>query len=68
MVRTNALFTALNRGEKVKALEICFEDAGEDPDEKKFCCILAERLGITLENAPGTLKDKLSSCSAILGS
>ncbi len=68
MARANALFTALNRGEKIKALEICFEDADDNLEEKKFCCILAEKIGISPENAPEPLKEKLSSCPVILGS
>lgn len=68
MAKANAIFTALNRGEKIKALEICFEDAGDKLEEKKFCCILAGKLGITPENAPETLKEKLSSCPLILES
>ncbi len=68
MAKANAIFTALNRGEKIKALEICFEDADDKLEEKKFCCILAERLGITPDNAPESLKEKVSSCSIILES
>ncbi len=68
MAKANALFTALNRGEKIKALEICFEDADDNLEEKRFCCILAEKIGVNPEEAPEHLKDKLSSCPVILGS
>lgn len=49
-------------------MEICFEDADNKLEEKKFYCILAKRLGITLENASKSLKEKLSSCPLILES
>jgi|YelNatPaOPRAMG01_1025707.scaffolds.fasta_scaffold05865_4 hypothetical protein len=66
MAKADALFTALNKGEKIKALQICFEDAGDDPQERKFCCILAQKVGVTPENAPEDLKDDLSSCPLVL--
>ncbi len=66
MAKADALFTALNKGDKIKALQICFEDADDDLEEKRFCCILAQKVGVTPESAPEDLKDKLSSCPLVL--
>ena len=66
MPRTDALFTAINRGKALEALEICFEEADDDLEEKKFCCLLARHVKINPEEAPETLKQALSSCPFIL--
>ncbi len=62
----DAIFTAVNRGDPIHALEVCFQEADGDLEEKKFCCILARQVGIDYENAPEHLKQALSLCPVLL--
>lgn len=68
MSRTDALFTALNQGQIMEALEICFKDANGDLDEHRFCCILAERLGISPddERLKEQVREYLRTCPVVL--
>jgi len=69
MTGTDAIFTACNQGEWVKALELCFRGAGEDTEEKQFCCILANRVGLSPqdERLPPSLREALMVCPIVLG-
>lgn len=68
MSRTDALFTALNRGQILEALEICFKDANGDLDEWRFCCLLAGRLGVSPddERLKEQIREWLRTCPVVL--
>lgn len=69
MTGTDAIFTAVNKGEWIKALELCFRGAGEDFEEKRFCCVLASQIGVSPEDPllPERLRQALMVCPAVLG-
>lgn len=68
MSRTDAIFTALNKGNLVQALQTCFEDADDDVEEKRFCCIMADQAGISPDEPwlPEALRRWLSTCPVVL--
>ncbi len=68
MSRTDAIFTALNQGDVVRALQTCFEDADDDIEEKRFCCTLASRAGISPDEPwlPEALRRWLATCPVVL--
>ncbi|MGQ9467310.1 MAG: hypothetical protein ACUVXE_06000 [Anaerolineae bacterium] len=68
MSRTDALFTALNQGKIQEALEICFKDANGDLDEQRFCCLLADRLGVSPddERLREQVREYLRACPVVL--
>lgn len=69
MAGTDALFTAVNQGEWVKALELCFRGAGDDLEEKRFCCVLASQIGLSPDDhrLPEGLRQALTVCPVVLG-
>lgn len=69
MTGADALFTAVNQGEWGKALELCFRGAGDDVEEKRFCCVLANRIGVSPmdHRLPEGLRQALSFCPVVLG-
>ncbi len=68
MTGTDAIFTAINQGDLIKAMELCFRGAGDDLEERRFCCLLAGRLGLSPEDKrlPPTLREGLLSCPIVL--
>ncbi len=67
-MKADAIFTAANQGKAVEALEACFQDANGDIEEQRFCCFLADRLGVSLEDPrlPEKLRERLSICPAVM--
>jgi hypothetical protein len=67
-MKADAIFTAVNQGKALEALELCFQDADDDIEEKRFCCFLADRLGISPEDErlPEALRERLSICPVVL--
>lgn len=67
-MKADAIFTAANQGKALEALETCFQDANGDLEEQRFCCFLADRLGVSPEDPrlPEILREKLSVCPVIL--
>ena len=69
MSGADAIFTAVNQGEWAKAVELCFRGAGDDLDERRFCCVLADRLELSPadEALTPSLRRHLSTCPIVLG-
>ncbi|MCS7179172.1 MAG: hypothetical protein RML46_12790 [Anaerolineae bacterium] len=67
-MKSNALFTAANQRKALEALELCFQDANGDLEEQRFCCFLADRLGVSPEDPklPEKLRERLSVCPVVL--
>ncbi|MBC7228720.1 MAG: hypothetical protein H5T61_16050 [Thermoflexales bacterium] len=67
-MKADAIFTAANQGKVLEALETCFQDANGDLEEQRFCCFLADRLGVSPEDPrlPEKLRERLSVCPVIL--
>lgn len=67
MSRTDAIFTAANKGDRLKALELCFQNAGEDVEERRFCCALAVQLEVSFddEELKPSLRDSLLICPLV---
>ncbi len=67
-MKADAIFTAANQGKALEALELCFQDADGDLEEQRFCCFLADRLGVSPEDLkiPEKLRERLSVCPVIL--
>ncbi len=67
-MKADAIFTAANQGKVLEALETCFQDADGDLEEQRFCCFLADRLGVspTDERLPEALRERLSICPVVL--
>jgi hypothetical protein len=66
-MKADAIFTAANQGKALEALELCFQDANGDLEEQRFCCFLADRLGLSPEDPrlPEALRERLSVCPVI---
>ncbi|MCS7283997.1 MAG: hypothetical protein NZ769_11780 [Anaerolineae bacterium] len=67
-MKADAIFTAANQGKAVEALELCFQDADGDLEEQRFCCFLADRLGVSPEDPklPENLRERLAICPVVL--